>query len=271
MGIGTDGLLFGGVLVLLAWLVVDRRTPPPRLVSERGLWRTGSGAWASPRWLPQTIGVVGAVVLGSPLLAVGVPLVVVFARRELKRRRRSVAAERRAEMVVGFVSSAMAGLRAGRSLPGSVLEVGIGSANRVDANPLQADLIERVTAGRPFALAVDEVFGDGSVDERLIATTIGALEETGASASMALERVGEALGERQSSREDARTQAQHALSSAGVLAALPLVFGLAAALAEPDVGRLYVSTWLGAGCVGTAMALIFGSWEWMQRLLGAPR
>jgi len=201
------------------------------------------------------------------VLLVSVPVTVVFARRELRRRRVRLATQRRAELVMGFVADAASGLRAGRSLIGAVLDEVNGRG--AGANALRSEVAERVGAGRPFALAVDEVLGDGSVDERLIATTIRALDATGASAGTALERVAEALGERQSSRQDARTQAQHALSSAGVLAALPLVFGVAAALAEPDVGRLYVSTWLGAGCVGFSLLLIFASWEWLQRLLSA--
>lgn len=252
------------------WVLARGRAPLPRLVGKRGLWPKWAGVGRSGPWWGTGFGIVSAVILGSPVLVVSAPLVALFGRRELGRRHDRVAVGRRADMAVDFVADAAAGLRAGRSLTGAVLDGSVGLTGRREANALRVEVAGRVAAGRPFALAVDEVLGDGSVDERLIATTIRALDATGASAGAALERVLEALGERQSSRDDARTQAQHALSSAGVLAALPFVFGLAAALAEPDVARLYVSTWLGAGCVGAALVLIFGSWEWLQRLLGSP-
>lgn len=266
---GVVGLSLVAGVALCCVALLRGRMPAPRLLGERE-WGTSVSTGPS-RWFPYGLAVVGGVAVGSPIFAVAVPLLLVSGRREMKRRRDRVAGDERADMAVGFVVAATVGLRAGRSLTGAVLDVSAESGVGSEANPLQFEVAERVLAGRPFALAVDEVLGVGSVDERLIATTIRALDATGASASAALERVAEALVERQSSREDARTQAQHALSSAGVLAALPFVFGIAAALAEPDVGRLYATTWLGAACVGTALVLIFGSWEWLQRLLAASR
>ena len=266
----VDLVLLAGVALCCLALTRDR-APVPRLLEGRGVWRKTAGSTDWPRWLPHVLGLAGAVVLGSPMLAVAVPLAVAFVRRELIRRRRGAAMARRADMVVALVVAATSGLRAGRSLSGALLGEPDAPGGRNELSSLQRELVERVRAGRPLVLAVEEVLGSGSVDERLIATTIRALDATGASASTALERVAEALGERQSSREDARTQAQHALSSAGVLAALPFVFGMAAALADPDVGRLYLTTWLGAACVSVALVLIFGSWEWLQRLLGSAR
>lgn len=255
-------------LLLGAGLLVGGRSPKPRVAAPIEVRpRIGVG-W---RWWSCGACVVGAVVLGSPLLVAALPLLMLFGRRELRRRRTRSALAERADLALGFVVDAASGLRAGRSLSGAVLD---GSAVRnggVSVNVLRSEVVARVEAGRSFAVAVDEVLGGGSVDERLIATTVRALDATGASAGVALERVAEALGERRSSREDARTQAQHALSSAGVLAALPFVFGVAAGLAEPDVGRLYVSSWVGAGCVGVSLVLIFGSWEWLQRLLEPVR
>lgn len=254
------------------FVLVCVRPAPPRLVGARG---RRTRAWGStvglPGWLALFLGVVVALAFGSPVVAVTGPLLTAFGRRELRRRRSRVAFNDRATMALGFVVAATSGLRAGRSLAGAVLGEAAPGEGLHEMNLLRDEVAERVQAGRPFALAVDEVLGAGSVDERLIATTIRALDATGAAAGNALERVAEALGERQSSRDDARTQAQHALSSAGVLAALPFVFGVAAALAEPDVARLYASTWLGAVCAGISLLLNFGSWEWLQRLLGSSR
>lgn len=254
-----------GCGVVLAWV----RPARPRQIGEPQHWgRARAGAPSG--WVGPFGCVVAAVVLRSPVVAVGGPLVAVFVRHERGRRRALAVAEERSAMALDFVVSAASGLRAGQSLGGAVLGDGTEARRSGQVNVLRGEVVERVQAGAPFVFAVDEVLSAGSVDERLIATTIRALEATGASAGDALERVAEALGERQSSREDARTQAQHAMSSAGVLAALPVVFGLAAALAEPDVGRLYVSTWLGAGCVGVALVLIFSSSVWLQRLLRSP-
>lgn len=267
------GFLQAGTLVVALLcgvvLAVDR---PPRPRSS-GWSDLGEVGWRSPvrLWPLLVVGVVGCGVLVSPALAVAAPIVSVFVVRELARKRRRSVARRDAGMTLEFVELAAGGLRAGRSLPSAVLggPVGVGDGRRV--NRFRDAVCSGVARGRPFADAVDEAFGGGSVDARLVAVTISALHATGAAAGPALERVSASLGERQSSREDARTQAQQALSSAGVLAALPLVFGLAAAAAEPEVAALYLTSWVGAGCVGLALLLIFGSWEWLQRLLADDR
>lgn len=253
--------------MIVCLFVLGRSRPAAPRRPTRGQPSPGRSNKPSVKWSLLAFGMSVALAVGSPGMAVALPLVAGFAQRELTRRSARSLDQRRAEMAVGFVALTTSGLRAGTSLANAVLDGERGQS----VNDLQTQVAARVDGGRAFAVAVDEVLGSGSFDERLIATTIRALEATGASAGEALERVAEALGERQSSREDARTQAQHALSSAGVLAALPLVFGTAAALAEPEVGALYASSWLGAMCIGTALLCIFGGWEWLQRLLVGGR
>lgn len=208
--------------------------------------------------------------LGSPLVVVVVPLVSFAVRRERMRRSSRAVVARRTEAAAEFVAVAASGLRAGRSLAGAILSDAGRVAER-PSNDLRQAVIERVNAGHSLVRAVGEVMSASSEDERLIAATIRVLDATGGSAESALERVNEALAERRSAREDARTQAQHALSSASLLASLPVVFGSVAAVAEPAIASLYVSTWIGAGCVGAALVLTIGSWEWLQRLLGSEK
>lgn len=245
-------------VMLIAGAVGLRRSPVPRL--DRSLPERGVDATSLDGRLLFAVGPMCGLILGSPVATVVGPFGVWFVRRERSRRAGRVAEAERADRVLELVSSTTTGLRGGRSLAESVVASS-------DVNERSSEVVDRLGAGRSFSAAVEEVLGSGSADERLIATTIGALEMTGASAFVALERVGEALGERRSAREEARTQAQQALSSAAVLAALPFAFGAIAAAVEGDVARLYLRTWVGAACVVVAMALVVASWEWMQRLL----
>jgi Flp pilus assembly protein TadB len=189
-----------------------------------------------------------------------------------------------------FVEEMAAAVRGGRSLAASVLvacEACDGAGNgraptpsNHDGKNRDADVVvwrevaARIGAGRSLRGAIDDVFRVGqplSSDERLILSTIVALDTTGSPAIDAVERVGDALRERAASHEDARTHAQQAFSSAAVLSALPAVFGLAAALAEPDLAALYTQRWIGALCVGVAVGLTVAGWEWLQYLLGGRR
>ncbi len=166
-----------------------------------------------------------------------------------------------------FLDEVTASVRAGASLATSTLVAGREAGGTDTGWPRVHAL---VGAGRSLRTAIDEVFGpdhSATADERLVASTIVALDSTGAPALAALERVGDALRERAASHEDARTQAQQAFSSAAVLSALPAVFGLAAALAEPEVAEFYTRRWVGAFCVMAATVFTLAGWEWLQRLL----
>lgn len=251
VALGACGVLAGRRPVRARGFVVE---------TVDGRERVGDWRW----WVGGLV--VAALVLGSPVVVVVAVLGGGFVRRELGRRAARRAVADRGDAVLEFVVGVGAGLRAGRSLGVAVLESG-GGAER--ANAVGVGVAGQLQAGRPLVQAVEEVLGSGVADERLVATTMWALDGSGAPAGDALERVADALRERRSSREDARTQAQQALSSASVLSVLPLVFGVVAALVEPDVARLYGSTWVGAGCVGVAGSLSFAGWEWLQRLLEA--
>ncbi len=223
--------------------------------------------------------------LGSPAAVVVAPLLVGTLLRERARRRRRRTEAAHADSLLEFVEAVAAGLRSGGSLSGSIVTAakGEGPSSRVgSAHPGLQRLVAGVAAGRALPVAFSDAFSadpevpfdrhrSGRSDEELLTVTIVALEATGGSATEAVDRVGDALRERCAARADARTQAQQAISSAAVMAALPLLFGFVAALAEPGVGHLYRSTWVGAACAGSAVLFTIVGWEWQQRLIGGGR
>ena len=253
----------------------------------------GSGGATSGRcWVRPAAAllvVIGAVagLLGSPLLAVSGPMAGLVTWRELVRHRAGARRRVRSLGTMRFVDELTASVRAGGSLAMAVSaacrrlpyedkdRTGSGAHdNRAANDVLWIQLRARIDGGRPMRDAFDDFLRTEqtmSSDERLIAITIVALDTTGASALEALERVGDALRERGSSREEARTQGQQAFASAAVLSALPAVFGVAAALAEPEVAEFYTQRWIGALCVLGAFCFSLGGWEWLRRLLEGSR
>ncbi len=230
------------------------------------------------------VGLVG-VALGSPAAATVGPLLLSALMRERGRRRRQRTELAHADSLLEFVDAVAAGLRSGGSLSGSVATAARGASGSSQdecAHPGLQRVVAGVGAGRTLPVAFADAFSvgaeipvdrhrSGRADEELLTVTVLALEASGGSAADAMDRVGDALRERCAARADARTQAQQAISSAAVMAALPLLFGLAAAVAEPGVGHLYRSTWLGAACSGSAVALTILGWEWQRRLIEVLR
>lgn len=234
------------------------------------------------------VGLVG-VALESPAAAIVGPLLLSTSMRERGRRRRQRTESANADSLLEFVDAVAAGLRAGGSLSGSVAAAagGVGGSSHDElAHPGLQRVVAGIGAGRALPVAFADAFSAETVpsdrhrfdghragrsDEELLVATVVALEASGGSAADAMDRVGDALRERCAARADARTQAQQAISSAAVMAALPLLFGLAAAVAEPGVGHLFRSTWLGAACAGSAVALTILGWEWQRRLIEVLR
>lgn len=247
--------------MVCASLTLWWREATPRRFGERDTGSMpGAMSWAATTRIGFLLATVGAVLVGRPGVAVLLALGALTLWREVERRRAQSVAARRVEALGRFVGSLVVAVRGGRSLGVAVVEA-------ETASSVGVEVADRVRAGWPVVAALDEVLGVDGEDERLVCVTVRALESTGASASDAMDRVVEALSERQSGREEARTQAQQALSSSLVLSVLPLVFGAGVATVEPAVARLYVSSWLGAACLGSAGALSLAGWEWQQRLL----
>lgn len=259
------------VLVAVLWpaLASERGRPVPRRPSELTVQRPRVGATVAA----IVVVCVVAGLIAGPLLGVAVPIVGLVAWRERARHRVRCEQRDREFETLRFLDEVTASVRAGGSLAASVSSAGQ-RASRCGSSAGWRQVYGRIEAGRSLPTALDEVFESErpvTADERLVASTIVALDSTGAPALDALERAGDAMRDRASSREDARTQAQQAFSSAAVLSALPAAFGLVAALAEPDVAELYTQRWIGAFCVVVSAGFTLAGWEWLQRLLDGAR
>lgn len=280
------------VTVLGCWPVRGRRTASRRTVELRDESASNVHNPADRVGFGPTLGAALSVpvglTVGSPLLVVVGPILAFGLWRERARRERRRLHHARSVAMLGFAESTVAGLRAGGSLSTAVVDA-LERDRLAATEPFPASASARgrarhghpgldhvsagLGAGRTLSAAFADAFGDdtASGDDRLVATTVVAVQGSGASAVEALERVGDALRERHAWQEELRTQGQQALSSAAVMSALPLVFGIAAALADPGVSELYRTRWLGALCAGFALLLGTIGWEWQQRLLGASR
>lgn len=278
-------VLLAAVVIVAAW---PARHPAIRRQSDRRSVAKhqpapGSGLVSVLAADGALLGMAFGLVVGSPLLVVVSPIAVVGVWREYIRRRRRRRLNDRAEAMLVFTEAAVAGLRAGGSLSTAVADaLGTGRTEPESSSPSSraarptshrhpalGQAGAGLAAGRTLGAAFSDSFaGPGvSSDDRLVATTIVALHGSGAAAVDGLERVVDTLRARRSWQEDLRTQAQHALSSAGVMSVLPVIFGTVVALADPDVAEFYRARWLGAFCAGSALLLLLAGREWQHHLL----
>lgn len=276
------------VAVSVGWPMTPTPRHPRSAAPGPQFWGVSSAerGGGAHRVSAPTVAAVGFVLVGlaagSPAAATVGPFVAVTMARERSRRCRLRAEAAHADSLLDFVDAVVGGLRAGGSLSGSIVTAATTDRpSSGDGHPGLRRLVAGLAAGRRLPDAFIDAFseevgsfggdGGGCLDEDLLVATVIALDASGGSAADALDRVGDAFRERRSARADARTQAQQAISSAAVMAALPLLFGVAAAAAEPGVGHLYRSTWIGAACAWSAVVLTIAGWEWQRRLIEGPR
>lgn len=226
------------------------------------------------RWLPVP-GLAGVgMVVGSPLLAVAAPLVVVLGLLEWSRRRRWRAAGARIDSLPSAIDHVIQQLNAGaslrqacRSLDRSTGEAaslrGRWRSGSTGSEPL-APLVQALVAGRPLADAALVLAEDDDPSVRLVATTLGQLAADGGPAVPALRRLRHALVGRSHRRYRADAVAAGATSSAGMLALAPALFALVLAGAEPAVARFYTFEVVGAACAVTSVLLSAGGWWWIR-------
>jgi len=101
------------------------------------------------------------------------------------------------------------------------------------------------------------------------ALAVGA--RTGGRQGRALDAVAETLRDRAAVRREAVALATQARASALVMAVIPLVFAVAAAVLDPRVGHVLVHTPLGIGCLLGGLALDGVAGLWMNRITGTVR
>lgn len=293
--IGSPGFLVSALVVLLALAVaralrsdraaaagrrlrspvVPRVAVPPWFTS--GLVQLGVEADSAEAWrLARIATVLGAVaVVGrhpAAILAAGpmatVLLVVVALGVAVGRRhRRAVRTEVDAGAVVELLVAPLgSGATLGQAVARAAARAGpadpVGSAFR--------DLRRAVDDGAAVQDAFDQwarVERDDGL--RLVADALAVAGVAGGSRVGALLGVGETLRERDALAREVRALGSQARTSAAVLAATPLAFTAAVALADRRVASFLLGTPPGWGCLLLGVVAEAVGWWWMQRLLGA--
>jgi tight adherence protein B len=289
--IGSPGFQVAALVVLLALAVARARRSDRATAASRRLRGPVVPLAAVPSWFTAALarldlqvdpveawrlasiatGAVAVVAVGShpaAILAAGpmaavLLVVVVLAVAVGRRHRRAVQPGVDAGAVVELLvaplgSGATLGQAVARAGPADPVGLALGDLRRaVDDGSAVQDAFDR------WARAEE----DGGL--RLVADALAVAGVTGGSRVGALLGVGETLRERDALAREIRALGSQARTSAAVLAATPLAFTAAVALADRRVASFLLGTPPGWGCLVLGVAAEAVGWWWMQRLLGA--
>jgi tight adherence protein B len=293
--IGSPGFQVAALVVLLALAVARARRSDRATAASRRLRGPVVPLAAVPSWFTAALarldlqvdpveawrlasiatGAVAVVAVGShpaAILAAGpmaavLLVVVVLAVAVGRRHRRAVQPGVDAGAVVELL---VAPLGSGATL-GQAVARAAASAGPADPVGLAlGDLRRAVDDGSAVQDAFDRwarAEEDGGL--RLVADALAVAGVTGGSRVGALLGVGETLRERDALAREIRALGSQARTSAAVLAATPLAFTAAVALADRRVASFLLGTPPGWGCLVLGVAAEAVGWWWMQRLLGA--
>lgn len=188
------------------------------------------------------------------------------------RRRRSEAAERRANVLLpGVVDQLIQDLRAGLSLRQGCERLGTpapsSTSTRAPIPPLPglAVLSAELQAGATLRDAAERLARSQDSSMQLVAVTLLVLTRSGGPAVPALQRLRHTLMGVVNVRQQAASEASQSLASASLLVAAPAIFACAVAALEPSAADLYLYEPIGAACVLAAVALSYLGWWWIQR------
>ena len=216
--------------------------------------------------------------VGSPLIAMAGPLVLLMVGAERRRRRLRRQEMERAEDLPAAIDRLIQQLRSGASLRQACASLGgpglagppSGVAGPTVApsppGPLVA-LTETIASGGTLADGARALTADRDCSVRLVGVTLQVLAANGGPAVPALQRLRHTLMGRVHRRRRAEAQAAQALASAGLLVVAPALFAALLALAEPALAHFYLREPLGAVCGASALALSGAGWWWMQRIV----
>ena len=157
-------------------------------------------------------------------------------------------------------------LRAGLSL-----RTGLTGAIHLGPGALRRDMDQMVTRldrGAPLSDAL-EVWADERHDVagvRLAVAAITLAAQSGGQMAQALDGVADTLRSEVALASEVRSLAAQAEASAGLIAVLPLVFGLVAGAADPQMLRFLIGTSLGAACLVVGVMLDIVGFAWMRRI-----
>ncbi len=220
---------------------------------------------------PVTLVVLGSVLAGllfsMPLLVLPIPAAIALAFRQYRRRKRIRAcAALKAQtplMLDAAVQRLASGVSFSTSLVGALRENPL-----IGKQPPVAAAVASIDSGAGVAEALSHMSVDLDAEwARLLAATSAVLLESGGQGALALDRLADTLRGRNRASEEAAAQAGQATASAAVLGVLPLLFALVLGIVNGEARDLYITTWLGAGCLLIAIGLTALCWTIFDRVL----
>lgn len=245
------------VAVLLAW------PSPPPMRHQPGVVRRGGP------WQPVLLGAAIAIVLtqvvqGTRLVAGLIGIVAaVGVHRLVSRARRTAAAERVADLVLGVCDGMAADLRAGQT-PEAALTRGA-----ADWAPLKTVATAAQLGGDVPRALRDLAVRPGAEALRTVAAAWQVSHRSGAGLSAALSQVVQALRERRRTSRMVSSELASARATAHVMAALPVGVLLMGSGVGGDPVAFLLDTPVGLGCLGLGVTLALCGLFWLQHISDA--
>lgn len=260
-GVLVPAALAGAAAAVAVGLPVPRQVLP-RPQSAARPWRR------LPALLPVAAGVAGLVLSGLVGAALAVVLAVVVRRSLALRAARAARAEERAGAAEALAVLA-AELRAGRA-PEDALD----RAARVAAGPARQALAGAAAAARVGGVPQDVLrrAAEGSAVPELLrglAACWQVCQGTGSSLAVAVDRLEEALHDEAVRRDAVESELAGPRATAALLASLPAVGILLAAVLGARPLHVLLHTPLGAGCLAAGVALDLAGLWWTGRIVAA--
>ncbi len=223
------------------------------------------------RWA-RVAGAGGVLAIGLGLVLGGlggavVVAVVVGGSAAIARRAAAGRGARRADAALPeLLEHATRSLRAGFDLVSS-LDRAAQAVGGLHGREVQA-VVRRIGAGASFAIALAPW---GATHPRppvrLVIAALEVVVESGGGRVRALAGVATTIRSQAEVAAEARALASQAHASAGVLIALPLVFGVIGSVVDPRLAHTLLATPVGLTCVLTALVLDGAGAVWMQRIV----
>jgi tight adherence protein B len=193
------------------------------------------------------------------LLGVSVPLLIILAKRERRSRKIS-------EQLPDALDMMARSLRAGHALPSTFRLVSTEMPEPVSVEFGLA--FEEQNLGAPFERAIMQMAkrAPNNGDLKIFAVSVVIQKETGGNLVEVIEKIAETIRARYRFYGKLRGLTAEGRISGVVLAALPVVTGLAAAIVNPGYMRLLVTTRTGQFFLGYAIVTWIVGMLWLKRM-----
>lgn len=231
------------------------RVGPPRSAAGSSQGVSAMVAFGAVLGVPMVVGIL----LGSPLLTVGAPVMGSIGWIGIAGQAKARTARRQLAMAPVVVELIAQRLRAGSTALTALVTLEKEQAQAVGVHSVVAE----VNAGASLACALTGTSEPGG----LLRAALLAVEMSGGAGAAAVERLADRMRLGAGAEATARAQSGQQLASASLMAALPPVIALLYALSDRRAAEFYTKSLAGALLVVSAMALSGLSWLWMRWIL----